>query len=58
MILRAATGAKELWRVPGALHTGALGAATEEYRSRVFTFFDHQLVRGNGQMVHVTRKPD
>ena len=58
MILRAATGTKELWRVPGALHTGALGAATEEFRRRVVTFFDNQLVRGNGQTVHVTRTPD
>jgi hypothetical protein len=41
-ILRAATGAKELWRVPGALHTGAMGTAPAEYRRRVISFFDEQ----------------
>jgi hypothetical protein len=41
-ILRAATGPKELWRVPGAMHTGALGTATDEFRRRVIRFFDEQ----------------
>lgn len=41
-ILRAATGPKELWRVPGALHTGAMGAAPEEFQRRVLVFFDQQ----------------
>jgi uncharacterized protein len=45
-ILRAATGTKELWRVPGALHTAGLGAAPVEYRRRVISFFDSQ--RGGG----------
>jgi hypothetical protein len=42
MILRAATGPKELWRVPGALHTAGLGTAASEYRRRVISFFDTQ----------------
>src|SRR6266851_2834086 len=41
-ILRAAAGPKELWRVPGALHTGAMGTAPGEYRRRVISFFDSQ----------------
>ncbi len=44
-ILRAATGPKELWRVPGALHTGAMGTAPAEYRRRVIAFFDEQRSR-------------
>jgi pimeloyl-ACP methyl ester carboxylesterase len=44
-ILRAATGAKELWRVPGALHTGAMGTAPAEYRRRVISFLDSQRKR-------------
>jgi hypothetical protein len=42
MIQRAARGTKELWRVPGAMHTGALGTASEEFRRRVIQFFDQQ----------------
>ena len=38
-ILSAARGPKELWRVPGALHTGAMGAAPEEFRRRVLAFY-------------------
>jgi pimeloyl-ACP methyl ester carboxylesterase len=45
-IFWAAAGRKELWRVPGALHTGGLGTAPEEYRRRVISFFDTQ--RGSG----------
>jgi pimeloyl-ACP methyl ester carboxylesterase len=41
-IFRAAAGAKQLWRVPGALHTGAIGAAPEEFRHRVIVFFDRE----------------
>jgi alpha-beta hydrolase superfamily lysophospholipase len=41
-ILRAAAGPKELWRVPGALHTAAMGTAPAEYRRRVVSFFDSQ----------------
>jgi len=45
-ILRAAAGGgKELWRVPGALHTGAMGAAPQEFRQRVMTFFDRERLR-------------
>src|SRR4029077_16530942 len=39
-ILRAAAGQKELWRVPGALHTESMGTARGEYRRRVISFFD------------------
>ena len=53
-ILRAATGAKELWRVPEALHTGAMGTAPAEYRRRVISFFDSQ--RGGGVPVAKSRK--
>jgi len=41
-ILHAAAGPKELWRVPGALHTAAMGTAPAEYRRRVISFFDSQ----------------
>jgi pimeloyl-ACP methyl ester carboxylesterase len=41
-ILRAAAGSKEFWRVPGALHTGAMGTAPGEYQRRVISFFDSQ----------------
>lgn len=44
-ILQAAAGPKELWTVPGALHTGALGTANEEFRRRVILFFEEQRVR-------------
>jgi uncharacterized protein len=47
-ILHAATGAKELWRVEGALHTGGLGTEPVEYRRRVISFFDSQ--RGGGSV--------
>jgi hypothetical protein len=40
MILRAATGTKELWRVPRAYHTAALGYEPEEFRKRVLGFFE------------------
>jgi len=46
-ILRVATGAKELWRVPGALHTGAMGTAPAEYRRRVISFLDSQRKRAD-----------
>ena len=57
-ILRAAAGRKQLWQVPGALHTGAMGAATEEFRRRVISFFDEQ--RGSERFAATgeTRKPD
>jgi uncharacterized protein len=56
-ILRAATGAKELWRVPGAMHTGALGMAPEEFRRRVVAFFDEQRVRANERRLRGNRRP-
>jgi hypothetical protein len=48
-ILRAATGPKALWRVAGALHTGAIGTAREEFRRRVIAFFDMAVERTSGQ---------
>jgi pimeloyl-ACP methyl ester carboxylesterase len=38
-ILSAARGEPKLYRVPGAMHTGALGQAPEEFRTRVVAFF-------------------
>jgi len=46
-ILHAAAGPKELWRVPGALHTGAMGTAPVEYRQHVISFFDSQRNRAD-----------
>jgi len=57
-ILRRAAGQKELWRVPGAMHTGALGAATEEFRRRVVLFFDEQRLKGNERVQRVSPTPD
>jgi alpha-beta hydrolase superfamily lysophospholipase len=56
-ILRAAKGSKELWRVPGAMHTGALGAATDEFRRRVPAFFDEQRIKENVHDPRATRTP-
>lgn len=57
-ILRAATGAKELWRVPGAMHTGALGADPDEFRRRVAVFFEEQRVKANERSARASRRPD
>jgi uncharacterized protein len=38
-IYQHARGAREMWIVPGAFHTAALGFAPEEFRSRVLAFF-------------------
>jgi alpha-beta hydrolase superfamily lysophospholipase len=38
-VYRAATGPKELWVVPGAGHSGALGTAPEEFERRVLVFY-------------------
>jgi uncharacterized protein len=46
-ILRAAAGSKEFWRVPGALHTAAMGTAPGEYRRRVISFFASQRNRAD-----------
>jgi pimeloyl-ACP methyl ester carboxylesterase len=35
---------KQLWRVPGARHTGGLDAQPEEYERRVVDFFDRALL--------------
>lgn len=39
MIYNAARGPKELWVVPGAYHTAALGFRPEEFQHRVLSFF-------------------
>jgi len=39
MIFAAASGPKQLWVVPGAFHTAALGFQPEEFRRRVLAFF-------------------
>jgi alpha-beta hydrolase superfamily lysophospholipase len=39
MIYDAALGSKELWVVPGAYHTAALGFYPEEFKRRVLSFF-------------------
>ena len=39
MIYAAARGPKELWVVPGAFHTAALGYQPDEFRRRVLSFF-------------------
>jgi pimeloyl-ACP methyl ester carboxylesterase len=38
-IYAAATGPKDLWKVPGAGHTGAFGASPAEFERRAITFF-------------------
>ena len=40
MIFKAARGPKEFWRVPGAIHTGAMGIQPDEFRGRVLSFFE------------------
>ncbi len=42
----AAGAPKQLWRVPGATHTGGLSAAPAAYESRVVGFFDRALLTG------------
>jgi uncharacterized protein len=39
MIYAAARGPKQLWKVPGAYHSAALGFQPEEFRRRVLSFF-------------------
>jgi alpha-beta hydrolase superfamily lysophospholipase len=39
MIYAAARGPRQLWIVPGAFHTAALGFQPEEFRRRVLSFF-------------------
>jgi uncharacterized protein len=57
-ILRAAAGPKELWRVPGALHTGAIGAEPAEFRRRLIAFFDRERLRQSEPAASAPRKPD
>jgi alpha-beta hydrolase superfamily lysophospholipase len=49
-IFRAATGAKELWEVPGADHASAIGEEPSEYERRVIDFLDH--LRRSGPTPH------
>jgi uncharacterized protein len=39
-IFNAAKGPKQMWVVPGAYHTAALGYEPQEFRRRVLAFFD------------------
>jgi hypothetical protein len=39
MIYNAARGTKQLWVVPSAYHTAALGFQPEEFKRRVLSFF-------------------
>lgn len=57
MILLAAKGPKELWRVPGAAHTEAMGSAPEEYRRRVLAFFERERLKPYDSAPHAIRKP-
>jgi uncharacterized protein len=57
-ILQASIGRKELWRVPGALHTGALGLAAAEYRQRVVAFLDRERVEPNEPVRNAPRTPE
>jgi pimeloyl-ACP methyl ester carboxylesterase len=57
-ILRAAKGPKELWRVPGALHTGAIGAEPAEFRRRVIKFFDSERLKPSEPAPPALGKPD
>jgi pimeloyl-ACP methyl ester carboxylesterase len=43
--LAAAGEPKEIWRVPGAGHTGGLDAQPQEYERRVIAFFDDALLK-------------
>ena len=55
MIYAAASGPKQLWKVPGAFHTAAYGFAPDEFRRRVLTFFadaaDRRAGQTDGQLV-------
>jgi uncharacterized protein len=57
-ILLAAKSAKELWRVPGALHTGAMGSEPAEFRRRVTAFFDGERLKASEPAPPALRKPD
>jgi len=48
MIYAAARGPKQIWVVPNAFHTAALGFQPEEFKRRVFEFFaTHSKVPAN-----------
>lgn len=46
-IYAAAIGPKQLWKVPGAFHTAALGYQPAEFRRRVLTFFTDVAARSH-----------
>lgn len=46
-IYKAASGPKDLWRVPGAGHTGALGTAASQFTDRVLRFFQRLSLEGS-----------
>jgi len=56
-ILQAAAGPKELWQVPGALHTGAIGAAPQEFRQRVIAFFDRERLKSSEPLASAPGEP-
>jgi len=56
-ILRATIGPKQFWRVPGAMHTGALGQAPQEFRRRVINFFEEQRTNRNVASPQALRTP-
>jgi hypothetical protein len=41
---QAAGQPKQLWEVPGAGHTGGIGAMPQEYEQRIVAFFDDALL--------------
>jgi alpha-beta hydrolase superfamily lysophospholipase len=55
-IYAAATGPKQLWKVPGAFHSAALGYQPAEFRRRVLTFFG-QLAAANSAPQEQGRAP-
>lgn len=48
----AADQPKQIWKVPGAAHTGGLDAQPAEYERRVIAFFDDALRRHESRMGH------
>jgi hypothetical protein len=54
-VYRAASGPKELWVVPGAGHSGALGTAPEEFERRVLAFYQHLHQQRVLQQTHAQR---
>ena len=55
MIYAAARGPKQLWVVPRAFHTAALGFQPEEFRRRVLSFFAAYSSAAPGQTTSMPR---